>query len=1064
MDFEKLTRQYLKSFQIVCKTTYNEGTKSSEMASRPIVHGYIDNLIQMLKRKNSEVIVHHDMHYTRKERPDWRIEDKDTYGIFCFGDHKNLRLGRSFELTKSERTQLSRYISFGRPVFIFDGIEFLFFKPNQEQPIRKQLVNKTSIHFDIDWSIQSINPAIELLFREILENPGFRKWTETELIEQLALRCRTIADELSFLLSAPLNSGTSLNEESLISSLHNLKRIIVDHHDASLRSDSACADFIAQVLTFGLFYAHTRFTATTLSPQDKSEQIRRFWNMSSLDKHAAKLRPFKAIIDVLSEPLKQNNALSDWYNEILGVLAHAEYMGTNQGPQDFHSLFEKFLTKFDEKSRFDRGAFYTPKILSDWVARASNSLSLHSFGIPIISAATNIIDPCCGTGSFLESIKLLTGDKILDKNKLIGFEILPAPYALSHYRLSQIYSEAELSNISILLTDTLSDLLYEYTDNEQNGFSRELQEAIESCDLPLRLVIGNPPSSNHPVNSSSRVIIENMMNDFRPPIEDRTERQNIQKALNNEAYRFLRWCGARVIEAERGILSLILPGALSDAISFKYVRKWLLNNFDKIYVIELDADARRGDVTHSLFSVLQGRLALIASRNRESNIGEVFYLSISNYTLEHKNQFLQSEINLSAFKKVNPSMPDWRFKPGGTYPKELWDKCVPIISKKGISIFESKCSAIKLAPTAALFHTNKPTLIRRAYELSGKQKSLSTSQVIKRWFEGQRKPPAQKKFTEAVKQSLSNLSQDKDLAAYLFRPFLNGWIIENDVLFSALSQAPGGGTRARPEIRKAFSEGAVGIAMAPSPVDLGSTLTRFSCFCWNLPDNDIAARGNAMIYCDKFPKKLKGTIGSTLNNINTNILKYFEEDKDPARAVLYYVYAILSSKSYLNKFEGALYRPSDPDHPPRIPIALSKVDRYAICQLGEKIAECENPKIMIPLNSVIIAEWPSDLEDFQLLKFSYDESKQEISLLSDRKVIKINGVSPDVLNLVISGHNVVDKWIRERTYNYLRRNFNNDDLLELHSLLSRIIQQQTLLADVDVIIEKIINHESIVEF
>ncbi|MFO2814195.1 type ISP restriction/modification enzyme [Legionella pneumophila serogroup 1] len=1064
MDFEKLTRQYLKSFQIVCKTTYTEGTTSSEMASRPIVHGYIDNLIQMLKRKNSEVIVHHDIHYTRKERPDWRIEDKSTYGIFCFGDHKNLRLGKNFELTKSERTQLSRYVSFGRPVFIFDGIEFLFFKPNHLQPIRKQLINKSLVNLDTDWSTQSINPAIELHFREILENPGFRKWTESELIEQLALRCRDIADEISYLLSAPLSSGTSLNEESLISSLHNLKKIIVDHHDASLRSDIACADFIAQVLTFGLFYAHTRFTATTLSPQEKSKQIRRFWDMASLDKYAEKLRPFKAIIQVLSEPLQQSNVLSDWYNEILGVLAHAEYMGTNKGPQDFHSLFEKFLTKFDEKSRFDRGAFYTPKILSDWVAKASNSLSLHSFGIPIISAATNIIDPCCGTGSFLESIKLLTENTILDKNKLIGFEILPAPYALSHYRLSQVYSDAELSNISILLTDTLSDSLYEYTDNVQNGFSLELQEAVQSCDLPLRLVIGNPPSSNHPANSSSRLIIEKLMNDFRPPLADRTERQNIQKALNNEAYRFLRWCGARVIEAERGILSLILPGALSDAISFKYVRKWLLDNFDKLYVIELDADARRGDATQSLFSVLQGRLAIIASRNKNSNKGEVFYLSISNYTLENKKQYLLSEINLSVFNKINPSTPDWRFKPEQVYPKELWEKFVPLISKKSISIFDSKCSAIKLAPTAALFHTHKPTLIRRSYELSGKQKSLSTSHVIKRWFEGQRKPPASKKFTEAVKQALSNLLQEKDFVTYLFRPFLNGWIIENESLFSALSLAPGGGTRARPEIRKAFSEGAVGIAMAPSPVDLGATLTRFSCFCWNLPDNDIAARGNAMIYCDKFPKKLKGIIGSTENNINTNILKYFEEHKDPARAVLYYVYAILCSRSYLVHFEGVLYRPADPDHPPRVPIAMSKEDRFAICKLGEKIAACENPKITIPLNDTIIAEWPSDLENFQLIKFSYDEKKQEISLLSETKTIKIYGVIPDAVNLVISGHNVIDKWIREKTFNYLRRNFNNDDLLELHSLLSRIIQQLTLLAEVDVIIHKIISLKSVVEF
>ena len=1062
MSFQTFTKEYLRAFQEICNSTWKDGAKSVEMATRPVVHNYISELIGKYKSDSSEVIIHHDVNYTRKDRPDWRVEDHKTFGIFCFGDHKNLAIGKSFQLTKAEQKQIDRYISFGRPVFVFDGIEFLFYKPGEKSPKRVQLVKKSDTSKENNWSDLEINSTLENIFRDILNNPGFRKWTENELIEQLAVRCRFIADELSYLLSAPKGSGMSENEEDLIKSLHSLRKIIIDHHDASLRSDQSCADFIAQVLTFGLFYAHTRFASVDLSPELKSEEIKTFWNLETLDEQAKRLRPFQAIVYSLSDPLQTHNALSEWYNEILGVLAHAEYMGTDKGPQDFHALFERFLSLFDEKARFDRGAFYTPKVLSDWIVRASNDLSSQEFGTKILSAATNIIDPCCGTGSFLESIKLLTEDEASLENKLIGFEILPAPYALTHYRLSQIYEEDELNNISILLTDTLSDALHDYSGNEQNGFSAELQEAVTSCNLPLRLVIGNPPSSNHPINSSPRSIIENLMEDFRPPKKARTDRQNIQKALNNEAYRFLRWCGERVLESERGILSLVLPGAFSQSVSFKYARKWLVDNFDSIYVLEIDQDARRADPTKSLFSVLQGRLVLLATYDKSSKkSSKVFYSSIGSLNVSEKKNFLASNVDLTSFINVTVDEPNWSFVDNPDYPRDLWNKCIPLIGDIDNSVFLSKCSAVKLAPTAALFHTHKPTLARRTLELSGKQKSLSIEKTIDRWFKGQRKPPAVKKFTDDVQSALSKTKPSDDFTSYLFRPFVNGWVVENDDVFSALSAAPGGGTRARPEIRKAFDNGSIGIALAPAPADLGATLTRFSCFAWNLPDNDIAARGNAMIYCDKFPKKTKSGLSGNIANVNGVFCKHFQDFEDPLQSALFYTYAILSSRTYLDTFEGALYKPSDPDNPPRIPLVESKKIREEISVLGKQIAECENFSTNYPIDDKFEIEHGEPFKTFCLLKSNYDEINEKFYLLGEDSQVVICNVTPDIAGLDIAGHTVLDKWVREKTFSYLRREFSTEDLTEFIQLLSRISYQLDLIKTVDGLLDNVFDQQAI---
>nr|QKQ36003.1 N-6 DNA methylase [Escherichia coli] len=119
-------------------------------------------------------------------------------------------------------------------------------------------------------------------------------------------------------------------------------------------------------------------------------------------------------------------------------------MGTKRNTLDFHVLFESFLDKFDSKMRYDRGAFYTPQNLSFWLANFTNEISKHYFGNGSLLFHQKIIEPCMGTGSIIEELMKLESESESD-TKLIGLEVLPAPYALSHYRISELFSNG-LSN------------------------------------------------------------------------------------------------------------------------------------------------------------------------------------------------------------------------------------------------------------------------------------------------------------------------------------------------------------------------------------------------------------------------------------------------------------------------------------------------------------------------------------------------------------------------------------------------------------------------------------------
>ena len=1021
MTFVDITKQYLRTFQVNVTEARKGGAISLEMATRPIVHSYLCELLNLCRPSGTEISILHDIQYTKENRPDWRVEDSSTFGVFCFGDHKNTNFETGFSLSKSERTQIQRYLDLGRPVFVFDGIEFLFFTDRIDNFNRYSLIQKP-VRENENWSKNQIDNSIESAFRNLLNNPGFRKWTETELIELLALRAKQISNELYLLLQAPTGSGVSDSEENLMLALHQLKGTIEKHHDPSLRDDKSCADFIAQVLTFGLFYAHTHFNDDLTDANSRGEKIKQFWSTGSLSEHAIALRPFSTIIDILSSSLKMesDNFLSNFYHDVGGLLAHAEYMGAEVGPQDFHTLFEKFFEKFDRETKFNRGAFYTPKNLTEWAVRMSDELSKKYFGNSIAIIADKIIDPCCGTGGFLEAAysQLAVGASRFPK--LVGFEVLPAPYALAHYRLSQIVDKMADADLYIMLTDTLSDRLMSSVELGEDGFSNELRDAAAFSASPIRLIIGNPPSALPPKNPPKRDRISGLLEDFRPPQTERTARQNTQKALNNEAYLFLRWCCERIQSSTRGMIALVLPGSFSDSPSFKYIRKWMLEIFDTIYILEIDNDLRTGSNSDSLFSVQQGRLMVFAilkgkldAQNGSAYPNEkfpkkVFHLDIRARSLGDKRLFLNSPIELDKFVPIDCLIQNFEFSPLKKYDTDLWNQGWPLHGNEtNDGIFFQKCSGVKLSPSSVLFHTQKPILLRRSLAIGDSGSDIA--KLTGDWFAGQQRPPNKKKFTSDFCTAIKKAAGAEHVAPYLFRPFLNGWVINNEEVFNALKEAPGGGTRSRPEIRSAIAAGACGIAIAPSPKDIGSTMNRFACFVWEMPDNDIAARGNGMIYVDLFPHTKNST---PENNVSSKALELFSFSISPSRFLLYYIYAILSSPAYLEKFNLVLFTKSDAKNPPRIPFAKSLDARKKIAEAGRRIAECEKfDKGLVP-QSNICGTWPDKFRDFELAAFTHDTEKECLILLDEKgEQVEVRGVTAGVVNLVIAGHSIVEKWI-----------------------------------------------------
>jgi len=1060
-EFERLTRRYLSRFQAVVKTARTSGISSVEMVSRPVVHNFIEQLVRMAQNGSDECVIHHDTTTSPGNRPDWRFEDPLSFGIYMYGEQKNLSANRGLRLSRNEKDQILRYLTLGRPVFVFDGIEFLILDSESDEPFntarRLSLIPKP-LTMESDWGTLQINSDVEVEFRDLLREPGFHRWTESDLVEQLAIRARLISETIKELLTAPVGSGTDSDEELLLANLHTLQRQLAVHHDSNLSGIDACSEFVAQALIFGMFYAHTQAPIDS-STHDRREVIRSFWTEDSYLEIASKLRPFHNMAKILESSLGSTNGLGAWYHDTATFLAHAEYLGTNSGPSDFHALYERFLSVFNPGMRFDYGAWYTPKPLSNWMNRFVDAVCRETFGVGMAQSTDKVIDPCVGTGSFLESFIELTDPNVEDPPELIGFEILPAPYALAQYRLAiAAYDTQYRDHIHLFLTDTLADGIESPPLPAASAFDQEVIDASSYANPPLRLVIGNPPSSITSSVGSSRKLIEAKMEIFRPPARDRTDRQNTQKAINNEAYRFLRWCADHVLVAERGILALVLPGSFIHSVSLRYAREWIISKFDDIWVIEIDEDARNGSGTSSIFNVLQGRSAIFATQGSASKLRR--HANISALSYDEKIEFLNSPVNLTTFQEVLGA-PD-QLAPRAPYPREKWLTCWPL-SREGNTngIFKLKCSGIKLAPTSVLFHSDQNQLVRRSRSIASLP-FKSFQELKDEWFQGQARPPRESKFSDEVRREIGKAVEppSSDVYKYTFRPFVQGYAIINDDLFTALSRTDGGGTRARPEIRAAFQQGSVALGIAPGPRDLGSTLTRFVSFAWTLPDNDNASRGNSMFYADRYPEFSAGSRTwdpTVIQNTSDEIRSLFSTHDDPGRATLFYIYATMSSPEYLEAFEPVLYVGANPDTPFRVPIAANEHIRCKLVTLGGEMAECENWEAIFPHALSMEVEWPDAIQEFQLREAVLDSDQGSISLHgANDEIVSLRGIPARCLVERISGHNVVAKWLRERTFAYLRRTFRQTDLDNLQELISRLEHQLVLIDEANLYVQKLL--------
>ena len=211
----------------------------------------------------------------------------------------------------------------------------------------------------------------------------------------------------------------------------------------------------------------------------------------------------------------------DWAAEALNRVDRASFFGTFEQSHAVQYFYEPFLEAFDPELRKELGVWYTPpEIVTYMVARVDTVLREElEIADGLADPRVVVLDPCCGTGAYLVEVldkiaatlrekgddALIAHDlKQAAMSRIYGFEILPAPFVISHlqigmllHRLGAPFADESDERAGVYLTNALTGW-EPPTEPKQHLLFTEMEEERDKAEAvkqhaPILVILGNPP-------------------------------------------------------------------------------------------------------------------------------------------------------------------------------------------------------------------------------------------------------------------------------------------------------------------------------------------------------------------------------------------------------------------------------------------------------------------------------------------------------------------------------------------------------------------------------------------
>jgi type I restriction-modification system DNA methylase subunit len=406
-------------------------------------------------------------------------------------------------------------------------------------------------------------------------------------------------------------------------------------------TDERGEHFFRSTLVQTIFYGV--FSAWVLWHRERSARTDAFnWHETGWSLRVPFIR---ALYDEIATPTKLGDLglveVLDWTAAALNRVDRGVFFQKFQDEHAVQYFYEPFLEAFDPELRKELGVWFTPpEIVKYQVARVNTVLREElNLADGLADPKVVVLDPCCGTGAYLvevlrhiaDTLKAKGGDALLASDlkkaamtRIFGFEILPAPFVVSHLQLGLM-----LHRLGAPLSTKMDERVGVYLTNSLTGweppkepkqhvmeFMKELEEERDAADRVKReakilVVLGNPPYNAFAGVSPEEE--QGLVEPYKEGLNTPTAQGGwgIKKFNLDDLYvRFFRLAERRIAEMTgKGVVSFISNFSYLGDPSFVAMRQRFLAEFDGLWFDCMNGDSREtgkltpeGDPDPSVFS------------------------------------------------------------------------------------------------------------------------------------------------------------------------------------------------------------------------------------------------------------------------------------------------------------------------------------------------------------------------------------------------------------------------------------------------------------------------------
>lgn len=540
------------------------------------------------------------------------------------------------EIQKSE--QLNRYLESLPNLILTDYLEFRWYVDG-ELRLSSQLAATSARQLRrIEGGKEATTELLNAFFAATAPTVG----TPEELANRLARIARLIRVTIANALADDPEGGTLRDQ------MAGFKEVLL--HDLT---EDQFADMYAQTLSYGLFAARCNSKRHPFTREQAAFDLPR-------------TNPFlRQIFGYVAGPDLDDRIVwaVDDVAELLNradMRAILEHFGRRTRQEDpVVHFYETFLKAYDPAMREMRGVYYTPEPVVSYIVRSVDGLLKGSFNLTDGLADKGkvsiknpegkgnvdihrvlVLDPAVGTGTFLHSVVDVVRERLRGNRgmwssyvsnhllpRVIGFELLMAPYAVAHMKLGLQLAETGYDfgvdeRLRVYLTNTLEEahplanlpLFAKWLAEEANAASQVKQGA------PVMVILGNPPYSGHSANKGAWIsgllrgkdIQTKRATESYFEVDGKPLGERNPKWLNDDYVKFIRFAQWRIEQTGYGILAFITNHGYLDNPTFRGMRRSLLRTFDDIYVLDLHGNKKKkerapdGSQDDNVFDIQQG--------------------------------------------------------------------------------------------------------------------------------------------------------------------------------------------------------------------------------------------------------------------------------------------------------------------------------------------------------------------------------------------------------------------------------------------------------------------------